>query len=118
MSLINPSVGIVLTSSTALLTFLAFLISNDYISKIKLRYTKLRDWIKVITLLYEKKVKESMVDKKIDQKEAELLKQNYNHYIDKRKEIMDSTKLKFEDIFGGVFSKDFTSYRIQNKYLN
>ena len=45
MSLNNPSIGIVLTSSTALLTSLALLITNEYISKLKLRYTKLRDWI-------------------------------------------------------------------------
>ena len=37
MSLINPSIGIVLTSSTALLTSLAILIINEYISKLKLR---------------------------------------------------------------------------------
>ena len=75
MSLINPSVGIVLTSSTALLTIIAILITNEYISKLKIRYTILRDWIFVITLLYEKTLKESMIDKKIDQKEAEQLKQ-------------------------------------------
>ena len=33
MSLINPSIGIVLTSSTALLTSLAILTTNEYISK-------------------------------------------------------------------------------------
>ena len=43
MSLINPSIGIVLTSSTALLTSLAILITNESLSKLKLRYTKLRD---------------------------------------------------------------------------
>ena len=48
MSLINPSIGIVLTSSTALLTSLAILITNEYVSKLKLRYTKLRDWINFI----------------------------------------------------------------------
>ena len=75
MSLFNPSIGIVLTSSTALLTSIATLITNEYISKLKLRFTKLRDWINVITLLYEKTLKESMIDKKIDQKEAKQLKQ-------------------------------------------
>ena len=109
MLLINPSIGIVLTSSTALLTSLAVLITNEYISKLKLRYTKLRDWINFITILYEKTLMESMVDKKIDQKEAEQLKQIYNHYVDKRKEIMDSTKFKVEDIFGDVISKDTVS---------
>ena len=109
MSLVNPSIGIVLTSSTALLTSIAILITNEYISKLKVRYTKLRDWISDITLLYEKTLKESMTVTKIDQKEAEQLKQIYNHYIARRKEIMNSTKFKFEDVFGDVFSKDSIS---------
>ena len=78
-SLINPSIGIPIASCSALLTSIAILITNEYISKLKIRYTKLRDWINVITLLYEKTLKESMIDKKIDQKEAEQLKQIYNH---------------------------------------
>ena len=72
----------------------------------KIRYAKLRDWKIVIILLYEKTLKSSMVDKKIDEKEAEELKKIYNHYLDKRKEIMNSTKFKVEDIFGDVKSKD------------
>ena len=68
MSLINPGAGIVISSSTALLTSIAILITNEYISKLKIRYTKLRDWINVITLLYEKTLKESMIDKKIDER--------------------------------------------------
>ena len=46
-----------------------------------------------------------MIDKKIDQKEAEQLKQIYN-YIDKRKEIMKNRLSKVEDVFGDVISKD------------
>ena len=64
MSLIYPSIGIVLFSSTALLTSLAILITNEYVSKLKLRYTKQRDWINFVTILYEKTLKESMVVKK------------------------------------------------------
>ena len=106
MSLPNPSIGIVLTSSTALLTSLAILITNEYISKLKLRYTKLWDWINFITILYEKTLNQSVSDKKIDEKEAPELKKIYNHYLDKRKEIMNSTKFEVEDIFGDVISKD------------
>ena len=109
MSLINPSIGIIASSSTAFLTSLAILITNEYISKLKLRYTKLRDWINFITILYEKTLNQSMIDKKIDEKEAQELKKIYNHYIDKRKEILDSTKFKVEDIFGEVISKDTIS---------
>ena len=49
MGLINPGAGLIISSSTALLTSIAILITNEYISKLKKRYTKLRDWINVIT---------------------------------------------------------------------
>ena len=109
MSLINPGAGIIISSSTALLTSIAILITNEYISKLKIRYTKLRDWINVITLLYEKTLKESLIDKKIDQKEAEQLKQIYNHYVDKKSEIMKNIQFKVEDIFNEVINKDTIS---------
>ena len=64
MGLINPGAGNIIWSSTTLLTSIATLITNQYISKVKTRFTKLRDWIIVITLLYEKTLKTSMVDKK------------------------------------------------------
>ena len=68
MSLNSPSIGIEPTSSTALPTFVAILITNEYISKLKIRYTKLRDRINVITLLYEKTLKTSLSDEKVDEK--------------------------------------------------
>ena len=68
MGLINPGAGIIISSSTALLTSIAILITNEYISKLKTRSTKLRDWINVITLLYEKTLKQSMVEKKLMKK--------------------------------------------------
>ena len=61
-----------------------------------------------------------MVDKKIDQKEAEEMKKIYNHYSDKRKEIMKNTSFRIEDIFGDVISKDnFSQEQITklNKFL-
>ena len=109
MGLINPSVGIVISSSTALLTSIAILITNEYISKLKIRYTKLKDWINVITLLYEKTLKKSMIDKKIDEKEAMELRKIYNHYLDKRSEIMKNTSFRVEDVFGDVISKESIS---------
>ena len=76
MGLINPGAGIIISSSTALLTSIAILITNEYKSKLKIRYTKLTDWINVITLLFEKILKTSMVDQKIDDKEARELKKS------------------------------------------
>ena len=88
MGLIKPGVVINISSSTALLTSNAILITNEYISKLKIRYTKLRAWINVITLFYifRKTLKQSMMDKKIDQKEAEESKKIYNHYLDKKRD--------------------------------
>ena len=109
MSLINPGAGVVISTSTALLTSIAILITNEYISKLKIRYTKIKDWINVMTLLYEKTLKQSMVNKKIDEKEAEQLKQIYNHYIDKKSEIMKNTSFKVENVFSDVINKDTIS---------
>ena len=106
MALIHPGAGIVISSSTALLTSNAILITNEYISKLKIRYTKLRDWRNVITLLYEKTLKESMIDKVINQKEANQLKQIYNHNVDKKTETMKNTHFKVEDVFKDIIHKD------------
>ena len=106
MGLINPGAGSIISSSTVLLTSIAILITNEQISKLKTRYTKLRDWINVFTLLNEKTLKQSMLDKKIDEKEAQELKKIYNHCIDKRSEFMKNTSFKVEDVFGDVISKD------------
>ena len=38
MGLINPGAGIIVSSSTALLTSIAILITNEYISNLKIRY--------------------------------------------------------------------------------
>ena len=118
MALINPGAGIVISSSTALLTSIAILITNEYISKLKIRYTKLRDWINVITLLYEKTLKQSMVDKKIDEKETHQLKQIYNHYVDKKSEIMKNTSFKVEDVFNDIIHKDTISQEQITKLNN
>ena len=118
MSMINPGAGIIISSSTALLTSIAILITNEYISKLKIRYTKLRDWINVITLLYEKTLKESMIDKKIDEKKANQLKQIYNHYMDKKSEIMKNNSFKVEDVFNDVIHKDTISQEQITKLNN
>ena len=32
-------------------------------------------------------------------------KENYNHYLDKRSEIMNKTQIKIEDIFGSLIGE-------------
>ena len=50
-----------------------------------------------------------MIDKKIDEKEANHLKQIYNHYVDKKSEIMKNTFFKVEDVFNDIIYKDTIS---------
>ena len=106
LSLFNPGAGIIILSSTALLTSIGILITNEYISKLKIRYTKIKDWINVKTMLYEKTLKQSMLDKQINGKIAQELKKIYNHYIDKRSKILKDTQFEVADVFGDVISKD------------
>ena len=56
-----------------------------------------------------------MVDKRIDEKEALEMKNIYNHYLDKTKEIIKSIQFNVEDIFGDVISKDKFSQKQTTK---
>ena len=107
LSLINPSICIVLVSSTALLTSIAILVTNEHVSNIGIRFTKLRDWINVITLIYEKTWKQKLIEKNIDEIEALELREIYNRYLDKRRDIMKNTQFKAENIFGDKISKHY-----------
>ena len=51
-------------------------------------------------------------------KEAQELKKIYNHYLDKRKEIMKNTQFKVDDIFGDIISKDTISPEQMTKLNN
>ena len=96
---VGASIGVPIAGASAFIASIATLITNEYLSKRKARYTKLRDWINMITLFYEKTLQKSLIDKKIDEKEGEELKQIYNHYLEKRKDIMNSTKFSVEEVF-------------------
>ena len=117
---VGATIGIPIAGASAFLTSVAVLITNEYIAKLKMRYTKLRDWINMISLLYEKTLKTSMIDKKIDDKEANELKRIYNHYLEKRKDIMNSTKFTFEDVFGTLGNEAITHEQITklNNFLS
>ena len=60
----------------------------------------------MLLLCYKKTFKQSMIHKKNIETEALELKKNYNHYLDKREEIMKNTQFKIEDIFGDIINKD------------
>ena len=99
LSIVNPSTGILIASSS-LITSIAILFTNEYISKCKIRYTESRNWINVISLLYLKTLKQPMVDKKIDGKEAKQTQKFQNHYFDKRNDTKKETQFKVEEVCG------------------
>ena len=68
--------------------------------------------------MYEKTLNQSFIVKKIDEKEALELKKIYIHYLDKGKEIMNSTRFKVVEIFGDVISKDTLSQEQITKLNN
>ena len=70
-----------------------------------MRFTKLGEWMNAISLLNEKMLQQSMVDKKINRKEGEDLKRFCNHYLEKRSGILKNTQFKVEDIFGDIVNK-------------
>ena len=74
---IGATIGVPIAGASTFITSIAVLITNEYIAKLKMRYTKLRDWINMISLLYEKTLKTSMIDKKIDDKVANELKKKF-----------------------------------------
>ena len=59
-----------------------------------------------------------MIDRKLDEKEVEKLKQTYNHYVDKRSEIMKNTQYKVEDVFNDMLGKDTISQEQITKLNN
>ena len=74
LSFVKLSVGFPITSSSASKTSIAILITSECISKMKIRYTEIGDWIDVYSLLQEKILKQSMIDKKIDHKGGQEFK--------------------------------------------
>ena len=105
---ISPA-GMITASGISIFTSISTLIINEIFSKLKIRYTNLRDWLIVTTLLLEKTLKESMIDKKIDEKEGEKLRSIYNHYISKQDEIKITTQFRVEEVFGNIIPKDTIS---------
>ena len=59
-------------------------------------------------MIYEKTLKESMIDKKIE-KEGEKLRSIYSHYINRQDDIKKSTQFKVEEVFDNSIPKDTIS---------
>ena len=64
----QASIGAPIGSCISFVSCVATLITNEYFSELKMRLTKLKDWINMITLLYEKTLDKATIDKKLIKK--------------------------------------------------
>ena len=61
--------------SMSFLSSISTLIKNEcFLCKMKIRCFKLRNWINVFTLVFEKTLKQSLIFEKLDEKETQELK--------------------------------------------
>ena len=51
---VGATIGVPIAGFSAFIASIATLITNEYLSKQKARYSKIRDWINMTSLLYEK----------------------------------------------------------------
>ena len=73
-SRLGSNVGIKLAAATSFIANIAVLITSEFCSIVKMRYTKLPIWIKLTTMVYEKLLNKSMIDNRIDEREGGELK--------------------------------------------
>ena len=83
---VGTIIGVPIEGCSSFLASVATLITNEYLPKLKLRYTKLKVWIIMITILYEKTLDKPMIHKGIIEKEGQEFEKILNHYLDKRKD--------------------------------
>ena len=62
-------------------------------------YTKLRDWIRLISLIYENTIAPSRIYEEIDDRETHESEKIYNNYLDERGERMKNTQFQVEGVF-------------------
>ena len=76
---VGSTAGVPISSCSAHIASVEGLISKESSSKLNIIYTQPKDSISVVTILYEKTLYKSMIDKRIDEREGEELKRFFNH---------------------------------------
>ena len=104
--------GVPVIATSGLLISIAVTAINEYISKLKERYIRLKTFVNKIRVDYEKVLKKSMADKVIDEKEGLELKKIYDFYLNNQK-IMSETNVSVEDIFGDMVENVISNEQLQ-----
>ena len=107
--------GIPISSAFCVLTK-ASMIMNAYLDKVKIRNRKIKIFISLTILLYEKTMKKALQDDIINEQEQRELKDIYQHYLNKKENIKKSTQFDVKEVFkdslGEMSKRDLTSDEI------
>ena len=104
--------GVPIIGASGLLISIALTIINEYISRLKERYLRLRTFANKIRVDYDEVLKKSLVDEIIEEKEGVELK-IYDYYLNNQKKFMSETKISVEDIFGNMVENVISNEQLQ-----
>ena len=110
---VGAVVGVTLIGASLLLVSCAVTVINEYISRMKQRYLRLRMFVNEIKIQYEKLLKKSLIDKFIDEKEGTELKKLYDFYLNNKKKIKTKTKTSIGEIFGDTSENIITKEQLE-----
>ena len=107
--------GIPISSASCILT-IASMIMNAYLDSVKIRNRKIRDFINLTILLCEKTMKKALQDSIIIEQEQRESKDIYQHYLNKKDDIKNSTQFDVKEVFkdslGEMSKRDLISDEI------
>ena len=107
--------GIPISSASFILT-IASVIMNAYLDSVEIRNRKIQDFINLTILLYEKTMKKALQDNIINEQEQRELKDEYQHYLNKKDDIKKSNQFDVKEVFknslGEMCKRDLISDEI------
>ena len=115
LSIVNPNIGIPIASSSALITSIAVFITKNFLSKLKIRITILKDcFLKNLSYMEKHYINRWWIEKTIE-KAAFKMKRIHSHYLDKPADIIKNIQLQLGKPFDNFVNIDSL---LQNKWLN
>ena len=89
---------------------------NAYLDSVKIRNRKIQHFINLTIMLYEKTMKKPLQDNIINEQEQRELKDIYQHYLNKKDGIKESTQFDVKEVFkdslGEMSKRDLISDEI------
>ena len=115
-STVLPSIAGIPISSASFILTIASMKMYSYLDSVKIRNRRIQDFINLTILLYEKTMKKALQDNIINEQEQRELKDIYQHYLNKKDDIKESTQFDvnevFKDSLGEMAERDLLSDEI------